>query len=155
MRIGLTDYYTITKRIFVRDETGSHADIAKGYVLSVYGKKSEQIYDILNEMRRHHILGRHLYLIDHDVQLPHILVIDKRSVEKLEEQFRAQNITLDDNRFQKQTDWEDILNFEENRHLTKSQKLKDILANKAHYIASRAAYKKQKLIKKIRSALVK
>ena len=157
MRIGLTDYYTTTRRIFVRDtETKSIRPIlAQGYVLSVYGKKSEQIYAIMDEMRSHHIYAQYRTLMDDAIPLPHIAIIDPRSVEKLEAQFRAQNITLDDNRFKKHTDWEDVLDFEKYRHPTSAQKLATILRNKAHYYTSRTVYERRKLIKKIRNAFSK
>ena len=157
MRIGLTDYYTITKRVFVRNSETKRIRpvLTHGYALSVYGKTPKQIQDIMADMSDHRIYAQYHTLVDDAIPLPHILVIEPRSVEKLEEQFRAQNITLDENRFQQYTDWDDVLDFEEQRHPTSAQKLAAILRNKAHHYASKAAYQKQKWIKKIRSAVSK
>jgi hypothetical protein len=153
MRIGLTDYYTTTRRIIVRDGKSAHPDLVKGYVLSVYGRSQEQIYAIMYEMRRQHIYSQYKTFIEDDIPLPHILIIDPQSVEKLNNQFRAQNIPVpDDECFKKQTDWEDVLDFEEQRHQTRSQKFATILANKAHYYASKARYQKNRLVKKIYNA---
>jgi len=157
MRIGLTDYYTTTRRLYVRDSDRRSVRpmLTQGYVLSVYGKTPEQIRAILDDMHDRHICAQHKTFINDVLPLPHILIIEPRSVEKLEAQFRAQNIALDENRFEKHTDWEDVLDFEEERHPTATQKLAAILRNKAQYYASRAAYKKKKWIKKIRNAFSK
>lgn len=117
MRIGYTNYYTITKHLFSRDtETRSiRPVVTHGYVLSMYNKKQHEATRVVNELRQHGIWGQFKYFIEEDLELPHILILHPTSVQRLEEEFKKQGIALPEDRFDKKTDWDDVIDFEESK----------------------------------------
>jgi len=119
MRIGFTNYYTATRHIYTQDPTTKsiRPHLAHGYVLSVYNQDRQYIDELVSEMRKFGILGTYRNTIgEEDIPLPHILIIQESSVEKLEKMFKEQGIELPENRFEQKTDWIDILDFEINRN---------------------------------------
>ena len=117
MRIGLTDYYTTKKHIYTHDpETNRiRPQLVPAYVLSVYDKSRSYVYDLCREMRTYGIGAQYRCFIEEDLELPHILILQPKSVERLEKLFKQQGIDLPEDRFQKLTNWDAVLDFEKER----------------------------------------
>ena len=122
MRIGLTNYYS-TKNIIL----GAHAQKTNGYVLVVYGKTRHQINTIMQGLQAHHIYAQHRNFY-RDIPLPVLEIRNTQSVENLEKCFEAQGIPLDPQRFEKTTDWDDVLEEQMQLHQTLLQKFSDRLS---------------------------
>ncbi|MBQ4471770.1 MAG: hypothetical protein II942_00775 [Alphaproteobacteria bacterium] len=117
MRIGLTDYYTTKKHIYAHDpETNRiRPQSVPAYVLSVYNKPHSYIYELCREMRTYGIGTQYKCYIDDDLELPHILILQPTAVERLEKLFKQQGIDLPADRFEKRTDWDEVVDFERKR----------------------------------------